>query len=430
MLACVMACASTDPSTAQVAQEAAVCADGPTVYGIDVSRYQGDIDWPQVASSGVVYAYVQISRSVTDLDPKFGVNWAGAKAAGILRGAYQRFHPDEDVTRQAMIFLDTLGPYQAGDLPPMLDVEDADGKTPAEIAAAVQAWMDIVEPAVGVKPLIYTGYYFWRDSVGGADFADHPLWIANYGSACPLVPATWTTWTFHQYSSTAQIPGITANTVDVNKFNGTLEQLKALGQPPVAPSCAAVDGASTIVDDASGCFRTGGPAQYIRTEAAGHDASLKWTNATAEATAANFGEWQLTVAQAGRYRVEAHTPAPFNESTQAVYRIQHAGTTTDAMLDQSAVDGWQLLGELDFAAGGLQSVRLDDNTGEASELERSLVFDALRFTRLDPPKADEDGAEPDVAMVSDCSTSGGDGGLVLGLALVAMLCRRWRTSTH
>ena len=112
-----------------------MCADGPTTYGIDVSRFQGDINWQQVAGSGVKFAYIQISRSLTDIDAKFAYNWPNAKAAGILRGAYQRFHPGQDVIGQAKLFLEKLGPFQAGDLPPMLDVEDADGLTAAQIAA-------------------------------------------------------------------------------------------------------------------------------------------------------------------------------------------------------------------------------------------------------------------------------------------------------
>ncbi|HWO18541.1 MAG TPA: GH25 family lysozyme [Kofleriaceae bacterium] len=220
---------------AEVEQTMSVCADGPTIYGIDVSRYQGAIEWPKVAASGVVYAYIQISRSLTDLDPRFEENWRNAKQAGVLRGAYQRFHPGQDVDAQADIFLQKLGPFEAGDLPPMLDVEDADGLPAQTIAARVRQWLDRVEPIVRVRPLIYTGFYFWRDSVGGADLREHPLWIANYSATCPLVPAPWTRWAFHQYSATATIPGITANTVDVDKFNGTLEQLKALGRQACEP---------------------------------------------------------------------------------------------------------------------------------------------------------------------------------------------------
>lgn len=229
-LVALAACVAEAPPTSEVEQAMAVCADGPTVHGIDVSRFQGAIDWDLVAGAGVIFAYIQISRSLTDLDPRFEENWRRAREVGILRGAYQRFHPGQDVLAQANIFLSKLGPFQAGDLPPMLDVEDADGLPAATIAERVRQWLDHVEPVVGVRPLIYTGFYFWRDQVGGADLSAYPLWIANYSAVCPLVPPAWTRWTIHQYSSTAVIPGITANTVDVNKFNGTLDQLRALGE--------------------------------------------------------------------------------------------------------------------------------------------------------------------------------------------------------
>ena len=424
----LVACGQVEaPELAETEQEMAVCADGGTIYGIDVSRFQGTIDWQKVKNSGVVYAYIQISRSVTDLDAKFAYNWRRAKEVGILRGAYQRFQPDQDVALQAQIFLDKLGPYQEGDLPPMLDVEDDGGLTGAQIANRVNQWMDRVEPVVGVTPLIYTGFYFWRAQVGSADLSRHPRWIANYGATCPLVPQAWTRWTLHQYSSSAMIPGITENTVDVNKFNGTLEQLKALGKPIEPAACPMVDPAApTIIDDASGCFTSGGPAQYIRSEPAGYDGSLRWTHATDAANAANYGEWRLDVVAAGRYRVEAHTPAPFNESKRAVYRVQHAGTTTEAVVDQSAVDGWNLVGEFDLAAGGMQSIRVNDNTGEANATETMIVFDALRLTPIGPTDHDDD--EPGEA--GGCVTGGTSHAAMLVVVLGFVLVGRRRRPTR
>lgn len=411
------ACTVETAALSEATQAMSVCADGPTTYGIDVSRFQGDIDWQKVANADVKFAYIQISRSLTDIDAKFAYNWRRAKEVGILRGAYQRFQPGQDVIGQAKLFLEKLGPFQAGDLPPMLDVEDANGLSASQIAARVKQWMDYVEPRVGVKPLIYTGFYFWRDSVGGADFDEHPLWIANYSATCPLVPPTWTRWAFHQYSSTATIPGITANTVDVNKFNGTLADLKALGMPPscgdgtcngdeTADSCAADcepcqvigPGADSIVDDASACFRAGGDPMYIREANAGFGSSLKWTHATDADAPANFGRWDLHFANAGRYRVEAFTPAPYNGSKQAVYNVQHGETLTQVALDQSAVDGWNLIGDFDFAAGGNgQFVQVDDNTGEPNSTNTKIVFDALRFTPLGESETETPGEESDPA---------------------------------
>jgi lysozyme len=434
------ACTVDEPTVSETSQQAAVCADGPTTFGIDVSRFQGDINWAQVKGAGVKYAWIQISRSLTDIDVKFPFNWQQAKANGILRGAYQRFHPAQDVIGQAKLFLDKLGPFEVGDMPPMLDVEDSDGLNATQIAAAVKQWMDYVEPRVGVKPIIYTGYYFWRDSVASADFSAHPLWIANYSATCPLVPDHWTRWAFHQYSSTVTLPGITANTVDVNKFNGTIEDLKALGATAscgddacngdeTADSCPADcepchvigEGADAIVDDTSACFKAGGDPMYMREENAGYGSSLRWTHATDSADAVSFGRWDLFFAQAGKYRVEAFTPAPFNGSKQATYAVHHGDTATPVLIDQSAVDGWTVIGEFEFAAGGNgQYIRVDDNTGEPSSTETKIVFDALRFTLVvadDPPVEDPPPSD------GGCTTSGGSS---LPLAFLAFFLRRRR----
>jgi lysozyme len=254
------ACIDGAPALSETSQAMAVCADGPTTFGVDVSRYQGDINWSMVAGAGVKFAWIQVSRSLTDIDLKFAYNWQQARANGILRGAYQRFRPGMNVMGQAKLFVDKLGPvFEPGDLPPMLDVEDADGLSGSQIAAAVTQWMEYVEPRIGLRPIIYTGFYFWRDSVGGPDFTQHPLWVPNYSATCPLVPAHWTRWTFHQYSSTVTMAGITANTVDVNRFNGTLAELEALALQPSScgnNSCDAMETADSCPTD---CVKPGEP---------------------------------------------------------------------------------------------------------------------------------------------------------------------------
>jgi MYXO-CTERM domain-containing protein len=207
---------------------AEVCSAGATTFGIDVSRYQGSIDWAQVAAAEVKFAYIQISRKIDDIDPKFETNWQAAKQVGILRGAYQRFQPDEDVVGQADIFLEKLGAFVEGDLPPMLDVEDSGGLSADLIALHVRQWLTYVEAQLGVRPIIYTGRYFWRDTLESADFTEYPLWIAHYTDGCPTIPEPWQQWALHQYSSQAVLPGITENTVDVNHFNGTEADLLAL----------------------------------------------------------------------------------------------------------------------------------------------------------------------------------------------------------
>jgi GH25 family lysozyme M1 (1,4-beta-N-acetylmuramidase) len=206
---------------------ARVCANGPTTVGIDVSYYQGVIDWSAAKAAGTEFAFIRLSDGARFRDPKFTANWEGAKAAGVIRGAYQFFRPTQDIALQADMMVKAIGRYTPGDLAPVIDVEADGGLAPATVAARVKQWVDLVKTGTGIAPIIYTGKYFWRDEVGGSRaFSDHSLWIAQYTSLCPDLPAPWTRWTFWQHSDRGRMAGIRGN-VDMNKFNGTLEQLRA-----------------------------------------------------------------------------------------------------------------------------------------------------------------------------------------------------------
>jgi len=168
------------------------------------------------------------------------------------------------------------------------------------------------------------------------------------------------------------------------------------------PVCEPIPPAGRAVDESEPCFTRGGDPRYWREEADGWEGSLIWTHATDAAEADNHGIWELTFDEAGRYRVEAHTDGDWAQAQAAAYAITHAGATDIVTIDQSAVDGWQSLGEHEFAAGGGQSVRLNDNTGEAFSLMRQIVFDAIRLTRTD-------GAPP-----ADAGPGAADGGVTPG----------------
>ncbi|MCB9592576.1 MAG: peptidoglycan DD-metalloendopeptidase family protein [Sandaracinaceae bacterium] len=158
--------------------------------------------------------------------------------------------------------------------------------------------------------------------------------------------------------------------------------------PADCPICANIPAAGRVVDDTDLCFERGGNPAYWHDEADGWLSSLIWTNTTDDAAVDNHGIWNLTFDAAGRYLVEVYTDGSFAQAQRAAYRITHGGSTDVVMLDQSATDGWRSLGEHAFAAGGGQSVRLDDNTGEAFSLGRKIVFDAIRLTRADAPGTD------------------------------------------
>jgi MYXO-CTERM domain-containing protein len=425
----IAACADQpDSKLDEIAEAATVCGSGPSVKGVDVSYYQGTIDWAAAKADGVEYAFVRVSDGLGTEDTKFAQNWAGTRANGILRGAYQFFRPNQDPIAQADLLLARMGTLEANDLPPVIDVEASGGLAPAEVAAKVRIWIDRVAPVIGRAPIIYTGLYFWRDQVGAPDMTTSPLWHAQYSTVeCPNIAPPWSDWAFWQFTSSGSVAGIAGN-VDVNRFNGTRDQLLALTSGEVR-ACGTIDPAGGVIDDGDACFTAGGPQASLRHVAsAGEGADLVWTHTTADAAEANFAQWNLSFAEAGRYRLEVATSAAYAESKQARYLVHVDGADHDVVIDQTAADGYQSLGELDVAAGGDQFVRLGDNTGEPLADKVQLVFDSLRITRIPgaddphPPPGDDDPSDPG----SDGGCTAGGGSLALAGLLVGLRRRRRR----
>jgi len=452
----VVGCAETAaPQTSDLDQGVTVCGTGPTVKGMDVSVYQGNINWTQAKADGIQYAIIRVSDGLNSPDSKFDQNWSGSRAAGVIHGAYQFFEPGQDPIAQADMLLAKIGGVlKSDDLPPMIDVEVTGGLAPAQVAAKVKQWIAHVKAKVGRDPIVYTGYYFWRDSVGGANVLPSVLFHAQYTTAaCPNIADPWTTWAFWQYSSSGAVAGISGN-VDMDRWNGTLAQLKAFLGPPgtcgdntcdageskiSCPEdcgpCATIDATSGgTIDNDGACFEEGGPLDYMRdVSTAGNDGNLIWTHTTDDTTEANYGQWNLFLAAAGHYKVEVYTAATFAQSKKAKY-IVHGAAETSALLDQSAADGWQTLGEFDFAAGGHQWIHLADNTGEPTADNIQLVFDAVRLTPTgttdgsgtDPGSGSGDGSDAMGKEHSGCN-AGGQGSIGIALALIGLVRRRRRS---
>jgi lysozyme len=220
------------------------CATVATpLEGIDISHYDGAIDWAKVAGSGRKFAFAKATEGVTYLDPQFATNWAGMKQAGLVRGAYHFFRPDDDGTQQAHWFLSKVGTLGPGDLPPVLDWEVRNSGVATDTQMhRVQQFLDEVRAVTGRTTILYTSRSFLTELGVGAQFAAQPLWDANWGVTCPNLPDAWKAWTFWQYSSTGVVPGIASTIpVDLNKFNGTLAQLTALA----APATTGADGGAS-----------------------------------------------------------------------------------------------------------------------------------------------------------------------------------------
>ncbi len=409
-----------------------MCGVGPTVKGIDVSYYQGTINWTAVKGDGVKYAFIRVSDGLNTPDTKFSANWSGSRNAGIYHGAYQFFRPSQDAIAQADLLLSKIGNQIApDDLPPVLDVEATDGLSAATVAARVHTWVEHVTQALGRRPIIYTGKYFWQDNVGDADETASPLWHAQYTSAsCPNIADAWPDWAIWQYSSSGSVAGISGN-VDMDRWNGDLASLQAFLGPPTPPApCDAVPAAGGIVDDSSTCFVNGGPAIGMRhVTDAGEDGGLTWTHTTAEAEEQNFGQWNLSFETPGRYHVEVSTASAYAQSKTADYLVHTDSGDTSVTIDQTAADGWQALGDFTFGGGGDEYIHLADNTGEAEADNVQLVFDAVKLTPLDysgsgsDQTPGDDTADPTMKDGGGCD--GGAGGASWAV-LMAVSCVAFR----
>lgn len=205
-----------------------VCAKGTTTKGIDVSSWQGHIDWAKVASGGIKFAMIRVGDGDSYLDSQFANNWSGAKAHGVLRGTYHFFRPGDDPVKQADNFVKQIkahGGLADGDLPPVLDVE-VQGVSDATLRKRALTWLQHVEAALGRRPMIYTSPGFWSGLGAGSEFAKYPLWVAHWDTACPSVPSSWSGWKLWQTHDDGHVSGISGN-VDTDVFNGSLADLKA-----------------------------------------------------------------------------------------------------------------------------------------------------------------------------------------------------------
>jgi lysozyme len=207
------------------ASSAPVCPNpnaGTPQQGVDVSSYDGSIDWTRVKNAGKSFGYARVGDGTGFLDPDFQTNFTGMKSAGIKPGAYLFFEPGADPVAQANALLSALtqAGFTVGDLLPAIDVEVAGGQQPALVAAHLQTMVNTIQTALGASPLIYTAAPAWNSIVGSTAFFGDPLWVANWGVSCPNLPPGWANWAIWQYRDNGSVPGITG-AVDLNESNGS-----------------------------------------------------------------------------------------------------------------------------------------------------------------------------------------------------------------
>lgn len=214
---------------------------GAARLGVDVSRFNGAIDWTAARQAGVTFAFVQASRG-TGLDcdvkpdscgpdPLYAANYAAARAAGIRVGPYHRAFVDPetpaqtraDARTEADVFLASVGTLRRGDLRPVIDFETPfDGATAANLRIWLRTWLKRVGKGLGTRPIIYTNATSWGLNGNVREFAKrgHRLWVANWNVKKPVVPAlNWAGkgWSIWQFTSSGRLPGFSGR-VDLNRL--------------------------------------------------------------------------------------------------------------------------------------------------------------------------------------------------------------------
>lgn len=228
---------------------------GPTLPGIDVSHWQGEIDWERVAEAGTRFVFLKATDGHDFLDPTFTTNRAGARANGLLVGAYHFARPDPsrgDAVEEARWFVSQANP-EPGNLLPVLDLETSRGLDQQGVTLWARRWTAEVQRLTGVRPLVYTSPYGWASRTGDSRALARegsPLWVAHWGVETPLLPAgNWdgNGWRVWQYTSDGHVPGI-AGRVDRDVVPGS-----SLGPITIRRLTLQVDGdAGKVVSAPSG----------------------------------------------------------------------------------------------------------------------------------------------------------------------------------
>lgn len=207
-----------------------------TIKGVDVSNWQRYPDFAAVKAAGYAFAFVKVSEDdygdADYYDPYAAGNWANARAAGLVRGVYHFVRPSKSSPAESITVLQTaiakIGGLLPGDLV-ALDIEDE------KVLGSLHVWvaeaLDLAARVLGFMPVKYSGdWYTSTRDLEHPDLAAYPTWWASYQATEPPPETGWGPIRIWQYSAHATVPGVEGG-CDVDEFDGTVEELRALGKP-------------------------------------------------------------------------------------------------------------------------------------------------------------------------------------------------------
>ncbi|MEK6916500.1 MAG: GH25 family lysozyme, partial [Nanoarchaeota archaeon] len=200
--------------------------EGP-IEGIDISHWQGTINWPQVKQAGKQFVFIKATEGTNFLDDKFYVNIKEAKDAGLLVGAYHFARPDANTgangaRQEARYFAQIVNNFLKegeGYLRPVLDLE----RSGSGLTEWVHSFMEEFKSQTGVEPILYTNPNY-LNNILDSSVDKYGLWVANYGVLQPTIAKNWDFW---QYSDSGTVPGINNQDVDLDIFKGRIKDLRS-----------------------------------------------------------------------------------------------------------------------------------------------------------------------------------------------------------
>lgn len=213
-------------------------ADTSGVQGIDVSNWQGSINWSQVKGAGIDFVWMKATEGTSFKDASFNTNYPASHKAGLIRGAYHFARPDTSSgAAQANFFADNGGAWSRDNqtLPGVLDIEtnpygaQCYGLSTSQMRTWINDFYNRYKQRTTRDVVIYTTASWWNTCTGNwtGMSAKAPLWVAHWTTGSPTIPSGFPTWTAWQYTDSGSVAGVSGN-VDRNKFNGTRDRLLAL----------------------------------------------------------------------------------------------------------------------------------------------------------------------------------------------------------
>ena len=185
-------------------------------HGIDVSRWNGNVRWGNIDLDNCQYAWVKCSQGVDWYDKKREHNFQGARSMGIPVGGYHFPSPhigdSQDPKKEVQQFLRALGPIQAGDMLPVLDLEAGVKRDPGHNRQWALEFLKEFECETGIRCVVYTARWYVGSYLKGdiGDLSQYPLWVADYTNSRPEPDSLcgWDEWSIWQWTGSGYVSGL------------------------------------------------------------------------------------------------------------------------------------------------------------------------------------------------------------------------------